>query len=58
MWKILCVGILFVQLTNTAKIGKIIGPMSDEADAWPMFGTYYTNKYAKLAREIVHNASE
>lgn len=58
MWKVLCIGILLVQLVAGAKIGKVIGPIGDEAESIPLFGSYYTNKYAKIARKIVHDASE
>lgn len=59
MWKVLCAAVLLVQLVAGAKIGKGIGPMSSGDDAsMPLFGSFYINKYAKIAREIVHNSSE
>lgn len=60
MWKIVCLAIFLVPLISGAKIGQLIGPISsgNPDDPWPVFGSYYTNKYAKIAREIVHNASK
>lgn len=61
MWKIVFFGILSLALVAEAKIvpGKIIGPIAeDPSGEWPLFGSYFTNKYAKIAREIVHNSSE
>lgn len=57
MWKILCATVLLAQLIAAAKIGQLIGPISSPSGD-PMFGTFYTLKYAKIAREIVHNSSE
>lgn len=58
MFKILCAAALLAQLIASAKIGQLIGPISGDDESWPLFGTFYTNKYAKIAREIVHNSSE
>lgn len=58
MWKILCAAMLLAQLVAGAKIGKVIGPMASDGDSLPLFGSFYVNKYAKVAREIVHNSSE
>lgn len=58
MWKILCAAVLLVQLVAGAKIGKLIGPISSEGESMPLFGTFYIQKYAKIAREIVHNSSK
>lgn len=58
MWKISLAVVLLVQLIAAAKIGKLIGPMSGSADSEPLFGTFYTQKYAKIAREVVHKSSE
>lgn len=63
MWKILCLGVLLVGFVAAGKVpaapGKLIGPITeDPANEWPLFGSYFTNKYAKIAREIVHNTSK
>lgn len=61
MWKILCIEVLLVAFVAGGKVvpGKVIGPITeDPASEWPLFGSYFTNKYAKIAREIVHNTSE
>lgn len=58
MWKISLAVVLLVQLIAAAKMGQLIGPISSSGDSWPLFGTVYTQKYAKIAREIVHNSSE
>lgn len=62
MWKVVCIGIFLVAFVAEAgKVvpGKIIGPITeDPTNEWPLFGSYFTNKYAKIAREIVHNTSE
>lgn len=60
MWKILGIGLLLVAFSAAGKVvpGKIIGPILEPASDWPVFGSYFINKYAKLAREIVHNSSE
>lgn len=50
--------VLLVHLIAGAKIGQLIGPMAGDGDMLPLFGTFYTNLYAKIAREIVHNSSE
>lgn len=57
MWKISCAVVLLVQLIAAAKIGKLIGPIPSTGDE-PLFGTVFTQKYAKIAREIVHNSSK
>lgn len=57
MWKI-SFALVLVQVIAGAKIGQLIGPISGDAEAWPLFGSFYTTKYAKIAREIVHNSSE
>lgn len=58
MWKILCATVLLAQLITAAKMGQLIGPISSAGDSLPLFGTFYTQKYAKIAREIVHNSSK
>lgn len=62
MWKVLCFSIALVPLIAGAKVGKLLAPISadhgDLSESMPLFGSYYTNKYAKIAREIVHNASK
>ncbi|XP_031624507.1 uncharacterized protein LOC116341532 isoform X1 [Contarinia nasturtii] len=60
MWKILSIGLLLVALSASGKVvpGKIIGPIGDISPTeWPVFGSYFVNKYAKLAREIVHKSN-
>lgn len=37
-------------------LGKTLDP-SKYQETLPLFGTYLTNEYAKIAREIVHNSS-
>lgn len=56
MFKILC-GIVLFQLVAGAKIGKTIGPMTIDTETIPLFGSVIVDKYAKIAREIVHDAS-
>lgn len=59
MWKVLCLSIALVPLIAGAKVGKLLAPISDDlSEPLPIFGSYYINKYAKIAREIVHNASK
>lgn len=59
MWKIWCAVVLFVQLVAGApKIGSMIGPMAKDPESMPLLTSFYTNLYAKIAREIVHDSSE
>lgn len=58
MWKNLCIGILLVQLVAGAKVGQLLGPISGDSESLPLFGSFFTDKYAKIAREIVHDASK
>lgn len=63
MWKLLCVSVLLAQLVVGAKMGLVIGPMASDGpgpagDSLPLFGSFFVSKYAKIAREVVHNSSE
>lgn len=61
MWKILCCVALVVVSVFGGKIapGKLIGPLAEDPSSdLALFGSYFINKYAKIAREIVHDSSE
>lgn len=61
MLKTLVIGCLLVAFRAGGKVvpGKVIGPLVDDFGSdWPVSGSYYINKYAKIAREIVHYSSE
>lgn len=61
MWKILCFVALVVVSVAGGKIvpGKLIGPMTDDPNSeLALFGSFFINKFAKIAREIVHNSSK
>lgn len=61
MLKRFYIGVLLVALVAAGKIGpgKVIGPIVEKSENdLPLFGSFLTNKYAKIAREIIHNSSE
>lgn len=58
MSKIVCFLLLLVSIVAGAKIGQLIDPISVDGESLPLFGMFFTNLYAKIAREIVHNSND
>lgn len=61
MFKYWCCIVFLIQLVagDNKVLGKVLDPsiVPIGPNALPLFGTYLTNQYAKIAREIVHNSS-
>lgn len=59
MWKIWCCIVFLFQFdAEAAKIPPVIGPLPKNLESQPLLTSFYTDIYAKIARGIIHDASE